>query len=286
MPFWTLTCERGRAVPKAARDVPVSAATIVDTAPAIVVSAMLGMPRLLVFMIIVPLFPSNVFPRVLRTGVAIGLGAPVAVGVFHQLGPQVMPPDVVVLVLKECVLGLLIALPVAAPFWTMNAVGVLTDNQRGANAAQQVTPFAQADASELGAGLMQALVAMLAASGAYMLIYQLLLQSFQVWPVLQVVPDAAQFGFDFATARFDEFLYRTVLFAAPMLAIVLLVDFAFALTSVFAPQLQTYFASMPIKSLAAIGVLAMYVFVLLSHGEDYFLEVMRRESVLMESRSP
>jgi type III secretion protein T len=206
-------------------------------------------------------------------------------GLYHQLAPQPMPPDLVALVIKECVLGLLIALPVACPFWAISAVGVLTDNQRGANAAQQVTPFSHADASLLGAGLLQALVVTLCASGAFKAIYELLLQSFEVWPVLQLVPDSAQFGWEMSVARFDEFLVKTLLYAAPLIAIVLLVDFAFALMSVFAPQLQTYFAAMPVKSLAAISLLSVYLFVLIAHGEDYFREMLHRESRLLDSRA-
>lgn len=256
---------------------------VANSTPATAVAAMLGTPRLLAFMFIVPLFPASVFPKLLRVGIAIGLGAPVAAGVFHQLGQQVERPDVVALVIKEVVLGSLLGIAAAAPLWTIQSVGALADNQRGANAAQQVTPFAQADASLIGAALQQAFVVVLASSGAFVLMYQLLLQSYEVWPVMQLMPDVGQFGFDLATARFDEFMMRTVLYAAPVIAVVLLVDFTFALMSVFAPQLQTYFASMPIKSLAAIGVLIVYLMTLLQHSEAYFLDVMRRESAHLDS---
>jgi type III secretion protein T len=259
---------------------------IVEAVPPMVISAMLCLPRMFVFMVVVPLFPSAVFPRMMRIAIALGLGAPVGFGIYHQLGPEGVPPDLVALVLKECVLGLLVGISIAAPFWVVQSVGVLADNQRGANAAQQVTPFSVADSSLLSAALTQAFIVSLATSGAFVLMYELLLHSFEVWPVLQLVPDASQFGFDIASMRFGEFVQRAVLYAAPVVAIIMLVDFAFALMSVFAPQLQTYFASMPIKSLAAIAVLALYLFVLLSHAEGYFRDVFRRESMLLESRSP
>ena len=259
---------------------------IADAAPTIVVSAALSTPRLMVFMAIVPLFPSVVFTRLLRVGITLGLGAPVAMGLFHQLSQQRPHDHLVAIVLKECILGLLLGLAVAAPLWAISAVGALADNQRGANAAQQLTPFGQADASVLGSALQQALVVLLAASGGFAAIYQLLLSSFEAWPVLQLVPDVARFALDLSAARFSEFLEHAVLYAAPVLAIVLLVDFAFALAGVFAPQLQTYFAAMPVKSIAAVAVLAVYVFVLLSHSEGYFHDVLHRETVLLKSLSP
>lgn len=261
------------------------AGPIVEAAPAAVTAVAMSMPRLFVFMAVVPLFHNAVFPRLVRIAIAVGLGAPVALGVYHQLGPQPVPLEAAALVLKECVLGLLLGLPVACPFWAISSVGSLTDNQRGANAAQMVTPFAQADSSVLGSSLSQALVVTLCASGAFGFIYQLLLESFEVWPVLQLVPDAAQFGWELSFGRFDEFVARALLYAAPVIAIILLVDFAFALMSVFAPQLQTYFAAMPIKSLVAIGMLALYLFVLIAHGEDYFREMIRIESTLLDGRS-
>jgi type III secretion protein T len=73
-----------------------------------------------------------------------------------------------------------------------------------------------------------------------------------------------------------------VLFAAPMLAIVLLVDFVFSLMGVFAPQLQTYFAAFPIKSLAALVVLALYAGVLLDHAEGHLRDVLKRETDLLQ----
>jgi type III secretion protein T len=259
---------------------------LVEQLPVALTALVLCVPRLIMFMFMTTLFPQMVFPRTLKVGIAVGLSAPVAFGVFHEL--LLHPPqlDIAALVLKECVLGLLIGLVVAGPFWAMQSVGALIDNQRGANAGAQMTPFSHADASLIGSALQQALVVVLAASGVLVLLYQLLLLSYQVWPVLQIAPDLAPYGFDLATQRFDEWLSRTLLFAAPVLAVILLVDFAFAIITLFAPQLQTYFAAIPIKSLAAIAVLGVYVFMLLSYGEDFFRETLHRESTMMKSRSP
>jgi len=41
------------------------------------------------------------------------------------------------------------------------------------------------------------------------------------------------------------------------------------------------FAAIPLKSLLAIALLAAYFFVLMSHGEGWFREVLHRESVRM-----
>lgn len=254
---------------------------LIEFSDAAIKAATLGLPRLFVCLSVLPLFPSRVFPRTFKIAIALGLGAPVSVGVYWQLQAS-QAVALAPLVLKECVLGLMLGLVLAAPFWAIEAVGSLTDNQRGANAGQQVTPFAQSSDSVLGAALLQALVVVLTLSGTLVTLYGLLLLSFDTWPVLQLLPDLRVLAIDEAMRRFGEFLVKALLFSAPMLAIVLLVDMVFALMGIFAPQLQTYFAAFPIKSLAALLVLALYLTRLLSHGEGYVQQVIDQESRLLE----
>lgn len=248
-----------------------------EQVPAVLMAITFCTPRVLVFLYFSTLFPSMMFPRPLLIPIAIGLAAPSALGVYHQTALAPQQVDVAAVLLKECVLGLVLAVPIAGPMWALQSVGSLIDSQRGANAAQQLTPFSQADASLLGSALTQALIVVLAGSGILALIYLLLLQSYEVWPVLQLAPDLRLFGFDGAVVNFDNWISRALLLAFPVLGVILLVDFAFALVSVFAPQLQAYFASMPVKSLAAIAVLAVYTHLLVSHGESYFREVLHRQ---------
>jgi type III secretion protein T len=251
--------------------------------PGALMAITLCTPRVLVFLYFSTLFPSTIFPRLLQVPIAIGLASPAAFGVFHQAHASPEAVDVATIVLKECVLGLAMALPTAGPMWAVQSVGTLIDNQRGANAAQQVTPFSQADASPIGSALTQALIVVLATSGILVLLYRLLLQSYEAWPVLQLAPELGAFGFERAVANFDDWVTQALLFTLPVLCVILLVDFAFGLVSVFAPQLQAYFASMPIKSLAAIAVLGLYVHVLLGHADGHFREVLHRQVMSLES---
>ena len=263
-----------------------ASASLAGQLPLLMLATALSVPRVLVFMFIVTLFPSVTYPRMLRVAIAIGLSAPVAYGVFHTLAVQPQHAGVAALVLKECVLGLLLATPVAAPFWVLQSVGALIDNQRGANASAQLTPFSQADSSVIGSALQQTLTVVLASTGVLVGLYQVLLQSFETWPVLDLAPDLARFGFDIAVQGFDDWVTKAVLYASPVIAVILLVDFAFALITLFAPQLQAYFASMPIKSLCAIAVLAVYLSVLMSHADDHYRDAIRREIAILKSRSP
>lgn len=50
-----------------------------------------------------------------------------------------------------------------------------------------------------------------------------------------------------------------VLYAAPFIALLLLIEFAVALLSLYSPQLQVFVLSMPAKSLAGLGFLLLYL---------------------------
>ena len=50
-----------------------------------------------------------------------------------------------------------------------------------------------------------------------------------------------------------------VLYAAPFIALLLIVEFAIALLSLYSPQLQVFVLSMPAKSLAGLCFLIIYL---------------------------
>jgi type III secretion protein T len=230
----------------------------------------LGVPRVLVVFWWVQIFGSSIFPKTLRLGIAIGFSIPIMASVAPSLGHVATEVPIVVLILKELFLGLLLGYALCAPFWAIESVGALFDQQRGANAAQMVTPFATPDLSFIGSLLRFALIAFLIATGGLTPLYELLLMSFDAWPVLSLVPDFGGFGPHEMFDRFSEVARLSLLYAAPILVVLGLIDLGFAIINVFAQQLPTYFAAMPVKSLVGIFILALYINVLLQHGSEYF----------------
>jgi succinate dehydrogenase cytochrome b556 subunit len=51
---------------------------------------------------------------------------------------------------KEAIIGLVLGYVAAIPFWTMEAIGFVVDNQRGASMAATVNPMTGHDTSPLG----------------------------------------------------------------------------------------------------------------------------------------
>ncbi|WP_158598075.1 type III secretion system export apparatus subunit SctT [Noviherbaspirillum saxi] len=243
----------------------------------------LALPRMLVCMLLIPVFSSSTLNRTLRIAVAIGFTLPVSFGIAHSSLSVAGPVMIVALILKEAFVGLVLGTALAAPFWAMDSVGAFIDIQRGANTGQQLTPFSQQDASLIGSALQQALIAFLAVTGGLSALYQLLLGSYAAWPVLVLIPDFSGLSIERMIDGFAELCRLSFLYAVPILAVLILVDFCFALVGLFATQLQVYFAAMPVKSIVGIFVLLLYVGILLEHGHQYFSRMIESQSTLFEN---
>lgn len=233
----------------------------------------LALPRMLVCMLLVPVFASGVLTKTMRVAVAAAFALPVWFGMVQSSIETGGPFAVFSLIMKEAFIGLLLGFSLAMPFWAINSVGALLDNQRGANAAQQNTPFGEVNESLIGAALQQAMIAFLAVTGGLSALYQLLLTSYRAWPVLSPIPDFNGITVSYFIERFSELCQLAMLYALPLLVIALLVEFCFALMGMFATQLQVSFAAPPVKSLVGIYILVLYLNILLGHGSDYFFRI-------------
>jgi type III secretion protein T len=234
----------------------------------------LSIPRMMVCMYIVPVFYANTLSRTLRVFIAAGLCLPVLVNVGLTMGRMNDVPSIVMLIVKESVIGLFLGFALTMPFWAIDSVGALFDNQRGANAGQQSTPFSIPDLSQMGAALRMAFIVFSVTSGALGSMYDLLLHSYEAWPVMSLVPNFSGIKAELMIGRFSEMCQMSVLYAAPVLALLLLVDLAFAIVGIFAPQLPTYFASMPVKSMVGVLILIVYSAVLMQNAGHYMDRIM------------
>jgi type III secretion protein T len=235
-------------------------------------AAALTLPRVMVCLAIAPLFNAGgQMPRTLRIAIALGLALPATGGVVQSLQGAPAMLAVAPLVLKESLLGLVLGLVLAGPFWAIESAGALLDQQRGENAGQAVTPFSEGQASIMGSALKQALMVYLGSTGAILAGYEILLSSFEAWPVLSMTPDFNPDQREQIVERFSETARLAILFASPFVLALVVIDFAFGLLGVSAPSLQTYFAAMPVKSLGGLFVLFVYLRTFLAHGEGHFL---------------
>ena len=162
------------------------------------------------------------------------------------------------LVLKEVILGFLLGVLLSMPFWMFESVGALLDNQRGALAGGQLNPSLGPDATPIGHLFKQLAVFLLMISLGLGAMTQVIWDSYLIWPATVWFPLPAANGFSLFTGLLADTFTHMMLYAAPFIAVLLLLEFGIALLGVYSQQLQVSTLAPPLKSLAGIGILLLY----------------------------
>jgi len=163
------------------------------------------------------------------------------------------------LVLKEVALGFLLGVLLAMPFWLFESVGALLDNQRGALSGGQLNPSLGPDATPIGHMFKQLAILLLMVTLGLGALTQVIWDSYLIWPPTAWLPIPAVNGFSVFLELLGDTFTHMMLYAAPFLAVLLLLEFGIALLSLYSPQLQVFTLSMPAKSLAGLAFLLVYL---------------------------
>lgn len=164
----------------------------------------------------------------------------------------------VALLLKEVALGILLGVLLAMPFWMFESVGALLDNQRGALAGGQLNPSLGPDATPIGHMFKQLAIFLLMTSLGLGTLTQVIWDSYLIWPPTLWFPLPAANGFEVFIGLLGDTFTHMMLYAAPFIAVLLLLEFGIALLGVYSQQLQVSTLAPPVKSLAGIGILLLY----------------------------
>lgn len=234
-----------------------------------------ALPRFLAVFTILPLLTREALPMTLRMAV---IGS-FAVFMVPTLVDDAQLPRAgmaaIGILCKEVFVGVVIGFVLAIPLWAVETMGDLCDTQRGATIAQTLNPLTGHDTSPLGQLFNQAIVTFLFVIGGFLLVLNVIYDSFRIWPVFGWWPvfeaDAPRLGLELL----DRFMRLAVLLAAPVIFSMFLAEVGMAIISRFVPQLQVFFLAMPIKSGIAMLVFAIYAIVLFDHAHDVMLETFR-----------
>lgn len=216
-------------------------------------------PRAYVIFAILPGFGAGTLTRLLRSAVAIGIALPAVLPTYAFV--QDTPPDLllsVVLSLKEAMLGLMLGVLLAMPMWVTQSIGAVLDSQRSTSPNQPSNASIDRDATALGGMLMQAVVIVLINTGLFLAAARIILDSYGIWPVSSLMPPFESGHMEVFIKRISEFFWHLVVYGAPVIIPMLLIDFGFAALGMFAQNLQVSFASAPIKALAGLFIVLVY----------------------------
>lgn len=234
-------------------------------------SVFLSMPRLLAIFSILPLFSRQALPGLLRIGVAFSI----AIFLVPSLVGQVLNNSfsalmIIGILIKEIMIGFILGFIIALPLWAFDIMGAYVDNQRGASIASTINPLTGHDTSPLGELFSQAAIIYLLISGGYMIVLNVIYDSFSLWPVFNLTPIFSSETPMILLSQMDRLMSLAVLISAPIIFVMFLAEFGLGLVSRFVPQLQVFFMAMPIKSALAMYMFAIYTVTLFGYAADEF----------------
>jgi len=230
-------------------------------------------PRIIGAFLMLPLLTAETVPAMVRNSFMVSLalvaipiamaGAPLeSMGVL-QWGP---------IVLKELFLGISIGFCFGIVFWALGAAGNVIDNQVGLGMASVFDPIQGHQTSLHGTFLSQFAAWLFMASGAFLVFLDLLLSSYVMWPVTSFVPVLQVTGLHMFIGQFGYLMTALLVLAAPAMVVLLLIDLSFGLVNRYAPQLNVFALTMPIKAWLATAMillmLGVYVEIVLDRLGD------------------
>ncbi|KMT55285.1 type III secretion system export apparatus subunit SctT [Pseudomonas fildesensis] len=223
-------------------------------------SLVIGMARIYPCAILVPAFCFQHIRGMLRHVIVLVMALIPAPGIHAALqGEDYSSLMIGGLMLKEVVLGILLGVLLAMPFWLFESVGALLDNQRGALTGGQINPSLGPDATPIGHMFKQLAIFLLMVTLGLGVLTQVIWDSYLIWPATTWLPLPAVGGFDVFLGVLGDTLAHMMLYAAPFIAVLLLLEFGVALLSLYSPQLQVSSLAMPVKCLAGLAFLLLYL---------------------------
>lgn len=226
-----------------------------------------AMPRILGVFMVLPLMGRETLPVFLRMALACSLAIFVMPLLLDQVPVARSTPLQILVVMKETLLGFLLGFILSIPLWAVEAMGDITDVQRGAAISQTLNPLTGHDTSPLGELFNMAVVTFVLVIGGFTAMVGVLFQSYQLWPVFDWWPPLGPEASLVALRMLDQYMLLSVLLASPVILVMFLAETGLALMSRFVPQLQVFFLAMPIKSALAMLMFALYAVVLFDHVE-------------------
>ncbi|MGI4776875.1 MAG: EscT/YscT/HrcT family type III secretion system export apparatus protein [Janthinobacterium lividum] len=163
---------------------------------------------------------------------------------------------IAMLITKEGAVGLFLGILLSIPVWVAESVGAMFDNQRGAMTGQTFNPMLTSP-STMALLLQYAAVLALYGSGAFAWILEFMVFVARLWPPDAMTPNAGLVDLEWLVLSFNAMAKGAVLYFAPLMAIMLMIEAGMALMSLYAPHLQAFQMAMPVKSLIGLAVLLM-----------------------------
>jgi type III secretion protein T len=215
--------------------------------------------RLYGFLTTTYVLPANAVGRLVRAVVALIFVLPM---IHAQNAPDAIPPKfefgLIAILAVEYFKGYMLGYALGWIFWVMEGIGNIIDNQRGAAIASAVNPLMGQEASPIAILFSQAVTVYFFAIGGMFVFFNVFYLSYAIFPAGSWIPNLDLRAAGALMTIFGRAMELLVLIAAPIVLVMFIVEFALAMVSRFAPQIQVFILAMPIKSAIAIFMMVFF----------------------------
>lgn len=220
----------------------------------------LTLPRVVGAFLMLPLMTAETVPVMVRNSFMVSLAIvalPVALAgsPIEAMGAAQWP----VLVLKEVFIGISLGFCFGIVFWAIGSAGNVIDTQVGMSMAQIFDPIQGHQTSLHGEFLSQFAAWLFMASGAFLVFLDLLMSSYALWPVTSYFPVLDGGGIHMFVGQFSYLGTLVLVLSAPAMVLMLVIDLSFGLVNRYAPQLNVFALTLPLKAWTATAVILLMV---------------------------
>jgi type III secretion protein T len=249
----------------------------------LIINVTLASTRMAVALYTVPFIHQSTLVPMVRNAMILSFSIPLLPLIMsYHLPGQEMAMIALVLLAKEALLGFIIGFFMGIVFWAAQCAGAVADSQRGAFFAIMPDPLSKADTTPLGNLLFHLATILFFICGGFREMIGAIIDSYRVWPVDRYFPHIDQSLVDFVAQQIIRCLNLAVIFAAPIVICTVVADLALGMLNRFAPQINIFMISLPVKSAIASLILILYIsfYIKYLHGHfmnaEAILQVIRR----------
>lgn len=162
-----------------------------------------------------------------------------------------------ILLVKEFIVGLMLAMSLCVPFWVIIGLGEILDNQRGATISDSIDPVNGVQSSILSGFLNFAFGAIFFLSGGMRTLLEAMVASYQFIPR---GGDLLALHGEKAGELMMAVMQGCIILAGPVLIVMMIAEILLGVFARYCPQLNPFSLSLTIKSFIAFAIFMIYGF--------------------------
>ncbi|ARU59445.1 type III secretory pathway needle complex export protein [Oleiphilus messinensis] len=207
------------------------------------------LPRIAASFIVLPLLSQDAVPALVRNSIFVGLALVVSPLTIETINlAAVKPLDWPFILIKEIFIGITIGFFFASIFWAISIAGGIIDTQMGNNMSQTMDPLQGSNTTLTGLWFSRFASVLFLTSGGFLIFLGVLLKSYRIWPPHSFLPNLTADSGAFFIYEFEYIMVQAMLFAAPVITVLALVDLSMGLINRFAQQLNVLALSSSLKT--------------------------------------